>query len=171
MVKYKPYEGSGIQNGDIIVKINEKEITCTNDLTNCINETKENEMKVRYVRNQEIIETKIKPIKTNDNLYKIGLWVRDTAAGVGTSTFYEPNSGKFACLGHGIIDPDTEGLVEIATGEIVTANVLSIAKGTNGNPRKNTRNNRRKAINRNNIQKYKSWIIWILKQYKFTINK
>ena len=142
MVKTKPYEGSGIENGDIIVKINEKEITCTNDLTNSINEAKENEMQIKYIRNGETFETKIKPVKTNDDLYKIGLWVRDTAAGVGTSTFYEPNSKKFACLGHGIIDPDTESLVEIATGEIVTANILSIAKGSQGNPRKDTRNNR-----------------------------
>lgn len=142
MEKHKPYENSGIQNGDIIVKINEKEITSTNDLTTCINEAKETEMNITYIRNNETQNTKIKPIKTNENTYKIGLWVRDTAAGVGTATFYEPNSKKFACLGHGIIDPDTESLVEISTGEIVTANILSISKGTNGNPRKNPRHNR-----------------------------
>ncbi|MCI8396336.1 MAG: hypothetical protein HFJ52_01215 [Clostridia bacterium] len=61
----------------------------------------------------------------------------------GTASFYEPKSKKFASLGHGIVDADTEQLVEIASGDIVTANILSIVKGTEGNPRKNTRFNRR----------------------------
>lgn len=60
--------------------------------------------------------------------------MRDTAAGVGTATFYEPSSKRFASLGHGIVDCDTEELVEIASGEIVNANILSIIKGTEGNP-------------------------------------
>lgn len=93
----------------------------------------------------------MKAIKTNDNTYKIGLWVRDTAAGVGTATFYEPDTKKFASLGHGIVDNDTNELVEIASGEIVTANILSLIKGTEGNPRKNSGFNRRKTRSRNNI--------------------
>ena len=65
---------------------------------------------------------------------KIGLWVRDAAAGVGTLTFYEPSSGMFATLGHGIMDIDTAELIKIANGELVTTNILSINKGTKGNP-------------------------------------
>ena len=75
-------------------------------------------------------------IRTDDNTYKLGLWVRDAAAGVGTVSFYEPKSKKFAALGHGIIDVDTEKLIEIASGDVVTANIISIVKGENGNPGK-----------------------------------
>ena len=75
-------------------------------------------------------------IKTNDNTFKIGLWVRDAAAGVGTVSFYEPKTGKFAALGHGIIDIDTEKLIDISSGDVVTANILSVVKGENGNPGK-----------------------------------
>ena len=50
----------------------------------------------------------MEPVKTKENKYKIGLWVRDGAVGIGTATYYEPESGKIATLGHGIIDRDTE---------------------------------------------------------------
>ena len=91
-------------------------------------------MSVTYVRDGEFLKTSLKPIKTDDNTYKVGLWVRDTAAGVGTATFYDPKKNGFASLGHGIIDPDTEKLIDISSGEIVTANILSVIKGENGNP-------------------------------------
>ncbi len=55
--------------------------------------------------------------------------------GVGTVSFYEPDTGSFAALGHGIIDPDTDELIEISSGEVVTADILSVLKGENGNPR------------------------------------
>lgn len=115
MESYKPYEGSGILEGDIIVEVDDKTVTCTSDLTDCINKSKGNNMNVTYIRDGEVISTNLKAIKTNDNTYKIGLWVRDTAAGVGTVTFYEPNSKRFGGLGHGIIDSDTEELVDIAS--------------------------------------------------------
>lgn len=136
MERYKPYEGSGIAKGDIIVEIDEKLVTCTSDLTECINESKGNEMQVTYIRNGNVENTNMKAIKSNDNGYKVGLWVRDTAAGVGTATFYDPNTKRFASLGHGIIDADTEELIEISSGEIVNANILSIIKGKEGNPGK-----------------------------------
>ncbi len=98
--KYRPYENSGIEEGDVIVEVNKKEITCTSDLTEEINNSEGNEMEVKYVRNGEVFTSTINAVKTNDNTYKIGLWVRDAAAGVGTMTFYDPSTGKFAALGH-----------------------------------------------------------------------
>ena len=59
----------------------------------------------------------------------MGLWVRDSAAGIGTLTFYEPSTGNFAALGHGITDSDTGNLIEIQNGEFLTTKVLSIEKG------------------------------------------
>lgn len=145
MERYKPYESSGLLQGDIIIEIDSKAVTCTSDLTNCINEAKGEIMEVKYLRDGQEGNTNLKAVKSNDNTYKVGLWVRDTAAGVGTASFYNPDDKKFASLGHGIIDSDTEELVEIASGEIVNANILAVIKGTEGNPRKNTRFNRRKT--------------------------
>lgn len=134
--KYKPYEETGIEEGDMIVEVNEQTVTCTFDLLKSIKEAEGREVSISYVRDGNIEETSIKPVKAQDNTYKIGLWVRDTAAGVGTVSFYEPSTGLFAALGHGILDVDTEELLDISTGDFVTTNIVSITKGEKGNPGK-----------------------------------
>lgn len=86
------------------------------------------------MRNGNQKTAKLSPAKTNREEYKLGLWVRDAAAGVGTVTFYDPDSGSFGALGHGIQDVDTGDLITIAKGEAVTSNILSITKGEKGSP-------------------------------------
>lgn len=130
----KPYENSGIKEGDRIIQINQNQIDSTDDLMQAVNKSDGNNISIKYVRDEKTITTSIKPVKNSSNEYKIGLWVRDAAAGVGTLTFYEPASGMFATLGHGIMDIDTAELIKIANGELVTTNILSINKGTKGNP-------------------------------------
>lgn len=132
----KPYENSGIKEGDRIITINENSITCTADLINEVNEAGGKEVSIEYVRQGSTMQTSIKPVKATDNKYKLGLWVRDAAAGVGTVSFYEPETKTFAALGHGIQDVDTGQLLEIAKGDFVTAKIISITKGEKGNPGK-----------------------------------
>lgn len=131
--KTKPYENSGIEQGDTIIAINNNEVTNTDELIKQVNDSNGNSIKVKYLKNNETLETSITPVKSK-NEYKIGLWVRDAAAGVGTLTFYEPSTNSFMALGHGISDIDTEKIVDIANGELITANIVSIKKGEKGNP-------------------------------------
>ena len=138
--KYKPYENSGIEEGDRILKINEQDVTDANHLIELINQSGGKNIEVEYVKNNEIYKCNLTPIKALDGTYKLGLWVRDSAAGIGTLTFYEPSTGNFAALGHGITDVDTGDLVEISNGEFLTTKILSIIKGLKGSPRKNPRN-------------------------------
>ena len=130
----RPYENSGIQEGDRIIQIDQNEIDSTEDLIDVVNNSKGNSVSIQYVHNEETITTSITPVKNQDNEYKLGLWVRDAAAGVGTLTFYEPDSKMFASLGHGILDVDTSSLIKIENGELVTTNILSITKGKKGEP-------------------------------------
>ena len=130
----KPYENSGIQVGDAIIEINNEQIENTNDLIETVNKSNGKTVEVKYKRNEQTITTSIEPAKVNENEYKLGLWVRDAAAGVGTMTFYEPSSGMFAALGHGIADIDTSELINIESGELTTTNILSIVKGQKGTP-------------------------------------
>lgn len=78
--KYKPYENTGIEEGDMIISINEKNIASTSELINTVNESKGEKLDLKYVRDGEAKECSITPTKTNDNEYKLGLWVRDSAA-------------------------------------------------------------------------------------------
>ena len=89
---YKPYENSGIEEGDMIVQVNGNFVTCTSDLTNIVNKTKGENLNIKYSRNGQEYDTNISAIKINENDYKLGLWVRDGTAGVGTISFYEPST-------------------------------------------------------------------------------
>lgn len=130
----KPYENSGIEEGDMIVEVNNKEVTCTAELISTVNEAKGEDLNIKYVRDGVEYVANIEPIRTEKNEYKLGLWVRDGAAGIGTMTYYEPQTGKFAALGHGIIDIDTEDLINISSGELVSSRIASIVKGEEGSP-------------------------------------
>ena len=132
--RHKPYENTGIEEGDTIIKINETEIGSTNQLIETVNLSKGNSIQVKFIHEEETKECSITPVQTSSNEYKLGLWVRDSAAGVGTVTFYDPDSKSFGALGHGITDIDTEQLIDIASGEFVTTKILNIVKGESGNP-------------------------------------
>ena len=131
---YTPYKNSGIKEGDMITKVDDESVTCTSDLITKVNESNGNAVKITYVRDGSDYNTEITPTKTSDNEYKLGLWVRDAASGVGTITFYDPKTGDFGALGHGILDIDTEELIDIARGDIVTSKIVSIIKGERGKP-------------------------------------
>lgn len=73
-------------------------------------------------------------LSKEDNLYHIGLWVKDGAVGIGTISFYNISNNKYAALGHGITDLDTGKLIQASKGEILEAQIISIEKGKNANP-------------------------------------
>ena len=95
---YKPYENSGIEEGDRITKINETNITSTEELVECVNKSNGNNIQITYIHDEESKECSIEPVQTSQDEYKLGLWVRDSAAGVGTVTFYEPSTKTFGAL-------------------------------------------------------------------------
>ena len=134
--KYKPYENTGIQEGDRIIEIGDNYISDTDGLLKVVNNSKGENLEVVYVRDGETLECNIKPVQTSKDEYKLGLWVRDSAAGIGTMTFYEPSTNKFAALGHGISDIDKGEIINIANGDFITTKIVSIIKGKKGNPGK-----------------------------------
>lgn len=130
----KPYENTGIETGDKIVEVNNIKINNTDELIACVNSSKGESIEITYISDNEEEVANMSPVKTGENEYKLGLWVRDAAAGVGTLTFYEPSTGEFGALGHGINDVDTYQLIDIANGELVTTNIIDIVKGEDGTP-------------------------------------
>lgn len=87
------------------------------------------------IRNGNKLNLKLKPAyDVQDHSYRLGLYIRDSAAGVGTLTFYAPEEKKYGALGHIITDMDTQLPITVGGGEIVHSNVTSIAKSQNGDP-------------------------------------
>jgi stage IV sporulation protein B len=135
--KQSPGEIAGIQVGDIIKKINGKTIEKMNDVTPYIQEAGKNGKPLHLVilRDQKEFQTKLIPLKDkHDHAFRIGLYIRDSAQGIGTMTFYHPESGKYGALGHVISDMDTKKPIVVDDGQIVKSTVTSIHKGSNGDP-------------------------------------
>jgi len=135
--KKSPGEIAGIQVGDIITAINGKKIENMNDVSPFIQESGKTgkPLHLQISRNRHRFETKLTPLKDkNDHAYRIGLYIRDSAAGIGTMTFYDPVTKKYGALGHVISDMDTKQPIVVRDGQIMKSTVTSIEKGSNGNP-------------------------------------
>lgn len=128
----KPFQGLDIKEGDTIIKVNETEIGSIDSLKEEVNKSQGNSMALTLLRDGTVLTANIIPAHTEENEYKLGLWVKDAATGVGTMTFYEKDSQNFAALGHGITDSDTDKLIDIDFGEIVTSKIISITKSEEG---------------------------------------
>ena len=131
---YSPASEGGIKVGDNIISINEIELKNSNDITEIINKTKGNTIKIKLLRDNIELVKEVKPVKCVDDNYKLGLWNRDSTAGVGTLTFYDKKNNIFGALGHGIIDSDTNVIMPIEKGDILSAEIKSIKRGEKGNP-------------------------------------
>lgn len=128
-----PGKMAGIELGDIIEEVNGENIETCSDLISKVKTCRNDEMTVKILRGNSEITKKVSLIK-EDNEYKIGLWVRDSTAGIGTLTFYDKDSKTFGALGHPITDGDTNVSFNIKSGTLLKSSVLSIKKGERGNP-------------------------------------
>lgn len=129
-----PAEKSGLKNGDIITDINEKKVNTIEDMANAINDAKEDEISIKYKREKETKNTKLKLYKDESNVYKTGLFVKDSITGIGTLTFIDPKTKKFGALGHEIQEQTTGRILEIKDGKIFESNVTGIIPSSDGNP-------------------------------------
>lgn len=130
-----PAMEAGIKNGDIIKTINGKIVMSNEDIEKIIVESEGESLLFSVFRNDKNIFVKVKPEQcVSDNSYRIGLWVRDSSAGIGTLTFYNPETGVFAGLGHPVCDVDTGNILPLYEGEVVDVNVNGIKKGKAGVP-------------------------------------
>lgn len=135
--KVSPGEEAGIQLGDIITKINGKKINNMADVAPFVDEAGKNqkELDISLQRGKETLNATLQPVKDDkEKSFKLGLYIRDSAAGIGTMTFYEPKSHKYGALGHVISDMDTKQPIVVDNGQIVKSTVTAIEKGKNGAP-------------------------------------
>lgn len=135
--KKSPGEEAGIKVGDIIMNINGNKIEKMEDVTPIVQKAGEEQKPLQMMiqRDKEKINTTLMPLKDKaEHFFKLGLYIRDSAAGIGTMTFYEPKSKKYGALGHVISDMDTKKPIVVEDGQLVKSTVTSIEKGINGNP-------------------------------------
>lgn len=126
-----PADKAGLQEGDVITSVNSVEV-CTNDeLANAI-QTSGGSADIVFRRGEREMCVRIAP-KQIDGSARIGAWVRDSAAGIGTLTFIDPETRTFGGLGHAVSDASTGDAVPLKSGEITTADIYDVVKGEKGN--------------------------------------
>lgn len=128
-----PAKIAGLQLGDVLLKVNGKDIDGTAELGTLIKENDTNVVNIEFMRQGCKFNKDIELIKEGD-AYKLGLWVRDSTAGIGTLTFYHEGSNTFGALGHPITDGDTNTTFTIKDGDLLSSSILSVRKGEKGVP-------------------------------------
>jgi stage IV sporulation protein B len=122
-----------LQTGDYILAINEKEVSTKQEVINQVKASGGEGLILTIRRNGQVSKVKVTPQLNQGGEYQIGIWIRDSAQGIGTLTYIDEENG-FGALGHGINDIDTTELMEIDYGGLYETQILSIKKGVSGEP-------------------------------------
>ncbi len=116
--------------GDVILSADGKKLSSASDLKNIISKSPKN-INLKLKRNGKVIDV-CSEIMIAESGPTLGLWLRDSAAGIGTLTYYNPDTGDFGALGHGICDVDTAALMPTLKGTIIDCDVTNVIKSNRG---------------------------------------
>lgn len=129
-----PARSAGLTAGDIITQIGTQHISTTDDLKAAIGKLDGSAVSIKVMRGTGVVELNVTPHKAADGHCELGLWMRDGIAGIGTMTFYDPETGAFGALGHSVNDMETGIIIPLRTGTIMRSYVTDVAHGKVGMP-------------------------------------
>lgn len=130
--KHAPSE-TVLKSGDYILKMNGTEVTGKKMFMRSLQELGGDDLVLTIRRGDEVFDVKVAPVEDQSGVYKIGIWIRDNAQGVGTLTYIDADGG-FGALGHGINDTDTSTLMMLQEGTLYHTDIIGIRKGETGSP-------------------------------------
>lgn len=132
--KVCPAQAADIRVGDVILSIEGEEVKNAEHLITLCNQT-EGDIRLGLSRGGQLVETTLRPVADGaDGVHKMGMWVRDSTAGIGTLSFYALSTLRYGALGHPITDVDTGSLLSVKEGEIIHSSVVGVAQGASGLP-------------------------------------
>ena len=125
-----PGKNAGVKTSDIIVAVNGAPVSTSDEVARLIEASKGETISISIVRDGKSLNMNLKPALSNtEKKYKSGIWLRDSAAGIGTITFINPENNSFGGLGHGICDIDTGSLMPLRRGSVVNTDIDAVIKG------------------------------------------
>ena len=127
-----PGAACGLQVGDVIEEANGSAVESSEQFARLLQCGGTVELAVS--RDGVDLTLAAEPALGPDGTYRLGAWIRDSMAGIGTVTFYDPATGAFGALGHGITDSDTGLLMPLGDGAVMDASVKAVKKGSAGDP-------------------------------------
>ncbi len=130
-----PARAAGLKVGDLILSIDGQTVYTNEEVAALVQKSAGKPMHFRIRRDGIESTLTFGAVKSRgENQYKAGIWVRDSSAGIGTLTFYDPTTNILAGLGHAVCDVDTGDIIPIASGEIVPARIYGVTKSETGSP-------------------------------------
>ena len=129
-----PARDSGLRVGDLLLQVNDTKIGSTEQLQAFLQQNGAAPVTVTYQRSGKLCRCTVTPRQGDDGIWRIGAWIRDSMAGIGTLTYYDPSTGAYGALGHGITDMDTQLLMTLDRGSIMGTSVKAVKKGCKGDP-------------------------------------
>lgn len=133
--KIYPARDKGIEIGDLVYRVDGKMVSSENELARIIDDKKGEIISLSIKRQGKFMNVSVQPVPCGETgRYRIGLYVRDGIVGVGTLTFWDPNTHEYAALGHIIVDADTRQGIDVLQGKIVSASIQTIKRGKPGQP-------------------------------------
>ena len=130
---HNPLVEAGLKSGDIISKINDKDVHTVEEMVNIIGSCNCNSLKIAYTRDDKTKSTTLE-LYEDSGVLKTGLYVKDSVSGVGTLTFIDPNTKLFGVLGHEIADSTTGEIIDIKDGTIFDSKITGITRSSKGVP-------------------------------------
>lgn len=127
-------KNSQLETGDFIIAINDHRVSSPKEISEALNNEPGRAI-VKVSRNNQLINVMANTYydqKTKS--YLLGAWIKEKTAGIGTLSFYNPANGKYAAVGHGIIEPETNNLLQVKTGQLLNCLIDNIEIGENGKP-------------------------------------
>ena len=122
-----------LQKGDYILKCNGETVENKKQFISMVESSEGEDMILTIRRNNEVTDVMVSPGANQMQEWKLGIWIRDNAQGIGTMT-YEGTDNSFGALGHGINDVDTSILMNLEEGTLYKTEIVGITRGANGAP-------------------------------------
>jgi len=129
-----PAGEAGVKPGDVIVRLGAREIRGGGDLLEALEELSGERISLTVRRGERTIQYTVTPRTDGEGVWRLGLWLRDRVSGIGTVTYYDPESGAYGALGHGINDADSGARMPLGSGWVLRAEVTDVTAGQSGQP-------------------------------------
>ena len=122
----------GLKVGDVIEEANGVQVESSEQFSRLLQCGGRVELSVSRAGEDMVLSAR--PVRDDDGTYRLGAWIRDSVAGIGTVTFYNPETGEFGALGHGVTDSDTGLLMPLLDGAVMSSRVKAVKIGSAGSP-------------------------------------
>ena len=129
-----PAELAGLRTGDVIRAVDGRTTASAAEFLTAMAEMDGGEHRLTVRRGGDDLDFTVRPVQNGEGAYQMGLWLRDSVTGIGTVTFYDPGTGTFGALGHGVSDTGTGELLPFTAGSITGAEVVDVIRGMPGSP-------------------------------------